>query len=193
MKAIIRLLAIFGLASGAMAQTESKAQPATSGGVLDFKMKDINGADVDLAKYKGKVVLLVNVASRCGYTPQYEQLEALHEKYGSKGLAIIGVPCNDFGKQEPGTEAEIKDFCSSKFNVKFDMLSKVSVKGEQACPLYKFLTSPETNKDFAGPIKWNFTKFLIDKSGKVVSRYESAVKPDDESVIKKLEEELAKK
>lgn len=186
----MNLLAILGLASSAMAQATPGA--AAPGSALDFKMKDIHGAEVDLAKHKGKVVLLVNVASRCGYTPQYEQLQALHERFSEKGLVVIGVPCNDFGGQEPGSEAEIKEYCSSKFNVKFDLLGKVSVKGADACPLYKYLTAAETNPEFAGPIKWNFTKFLIDKSGKVVARYESKVKPDDASVIKMIEGALAK-
>jgi glutathione peroxidase len=160
---------------------------------LDFKMKDIDGKEVDLAKkYQGKVVLLVNVASKCGYTPQYEGLEKLHEKLAPKGLCIVGVPANNFGGQEPGTESEIKQFCSTKYGVKFDMLSKVSVKGDDMCPLYKFLTSKETNPQHGGEVKWNFEKFLISKDGKVVGHYSSKVKPDDAEMNKAIEAELAK-
>src|SRR5262249_20413519 len=124
--------------------------------VLNFKMKDLAGKDVDLSKYQGKVILVVNVASKCGFTPQYEGLEALHEKYGKDGLVVLGVPSNDFGKQEPGSNDEIAKFCQSKYGVKFDMLAKVAVKGDEQVPLYKYLTSKETNPRFAGPIKWNF-------------------------------------
>jgi glutathione peroxidase len=160
---------------------------------LDIKMKDIDGKEVDLAqKYKGKVVLLVNVASKCGYTPQYEGLEKLHEKYAAKGLSVVGVPANNFGSQEPGTEPEIKQFCSSKYGVKFDMLSKVSVKGNDICPLYKFLTSKETDPQFGGDIKWNFEKFLIAKDGNVVGHFLSKTKPDDAEFVKTIESELAK-
>jgi glutathione peroxidase len=128
--------------------------------VLNFTMKSLDGKDVPLSKYQGKVVLIVNVASRCGYTPQYKGLQALHDKYAAKGLAILGVPSNDFGKQEPGSSEEIAEFCQKNYGVKFDMFEKVVVKGEGQTPLYKFLTSSETNPKFAGPIKWNFNKFL---------------------------------
>jgi glutathione peroxidase len=159
---------------------------------LNFTMKNIDGKDVNLSKYQGKVVLFVNVASQCGLTPQYKQLEALHEKYGKDGLCIIGVPANEFGKQEPGTNEEIKEFCSNKYNVKFDMLSKAVVKGEGICPLYKFLTSKDTNPKFAGDIGWNFTKFLIGKNGEVIGRFEPRTKPDAPEVIQAIETELKK-
>jgi glutathione peroxidase len=133
------------------------------------------------------------VASYCGYTKQYTALEALHEKYGKEGLAIVGVPANEFGKQEPGTNAEIKDFCTKKYDVKFDMLSKVVVKGDGQCDLYKYLTNKETDPKFAGEIKWNFTKFLIGRNGEIVARYEPEIKPDADEVVKVLEAELAKK
>jgi len=161
--------------------------------VLNFKMKSLDGKDVDLSKYEGNVVLIVNVASQCGYTPQYEALEKLHEKYGSGGLVVLGVPANDFGKQEPGTNEEIAKFCSSKYNVKFDMLAKVPVKGEEKCDLYKYLTSKQTDPKFAGEIKWNFTKFLIGRNGEIVARFESKVKPESAEVTKAIEAELAKK
>ncbi len=178
---------------GGVAPKVAHAGDAKEGAqVLDSKMKDIDGKEVDLSKYKGKVVMIVNVASKCGFTPQYEQLEAVYEKYKDKGFVILGFPANDFGKQEPGTEAEIKEFCSSKFNVKFDMFSKITVKGEEAPKLYKDLTSKEKNGAFGGDIKWNFTKFLVGKDGKVVARYESKVKPDDAEVTAAIEKELAK-
>ncbi len=162
-------------------------------GVLNFKMKSLTGQDVDLASYKGKVVLFVNVASQCGYTRQYKGLEELHEKYAKDGLVVIGVPANEFGKQEPGTDEQIAEFCSSKFGVKFPMMSKVVVKGAGQTPLYKYLTSKETDEKFAGPIKWNFTKFLIGRDGTIVARFEPADEPDSEKVTKAIEGELQKK
>jgi glutathione peroxidase len=161
--------------------------------VLNFKMKSLMGKEVNLADYQGKPVLIVNVASRCGYTPQYKGLQALHEKYAKDGLVIVGVPCNDFGRQEPGTSEQIAEFCSKNYGVKFEMLGKVTVKGKDQAPLYKYLTSKETNPNFSGPIKWNFTKFLIGRDGSIVHRYEPNVAPESEDVVKAIEEELAKK
>jgi glutathione peroxidase len=160
---------------------------------LNFKMKRLDGKEANLADYKGKVVLIVNTASQCGLTPQYEGLEALHEKYGKEGLAILGFPANEFGKQEPGTNDEIATFCKKNYGVKFDMFSKVIVKGEGQCPLYQFLTSKETNPKFAGPISWNFEKFLINRDGEVVSRFKPQVEPDSSEVVGAIEKELAKK
>ena len=133
------------------------------------------------------------MASKCGYTPQYKGLQALYEKYKDKGLVIIGVPANEFGHQEPGTDAEIAKFCESKYNVKFPMLSKVVVKGEGQVPLYKYLTSKETNPKFGGEIKWNFTKFLISRGGAIVTRFEPAVSPESDQMKQAIEAELAKK
>jgi glutathione peroxidase len=161
--------------------------------VLNFKMKTIDGKEVELSKYQGKVVMFVNVASLCGYTPQYEQLQALHEKYGKDGLAIVGVPANEFGDQEPGTDAEIAKFCEKEYKVKFDLMSKVVVKGKGICPLYQFLTSKETNPKFAGDVKWNFEKFIVGRDGEVVARFKSDVKPDAPEVVKVIEAELKKK
>lgn len=155
---------------------------------LNFKMKTLDGKDVDLASYKGKVVLFVNVASQCGYTPQYKGLEQLHEKYSKDGLAIIGVPSNDFGQQEPGTNAEIAEFCQKNYGVKFNVLGKVTVTGPGQTPLYKFLTSNDAN-----PVKWNFTKFLINRQGDVAGRFESKVAPESKQLIQAIEAELAKK
>ena len=159
---------------------------------LNFKMDRLDGKSANLADYKGKVVMIVNVASKCGLTPQYEALEGLHEKYADKGLAVLGFPANEFGKQEPGTNEEIAEFCKENYGVKFDMFSKVVVKGEDKCPLYTFLTSKETNPKFAGDISWNFEKFLINREGEVVARFSPKVKPDSEEVIKAIEAELAK-
>jgi glutathione peroxidase len=169
------------------------AEGKKASGVLGFTMKSIDGKEVSLAdKYKGKVVLFVNVASKCGLTPQYKDLEALHEKYAAKGLCIVGVPANEFGKQEPGSDKEISEFCSTKYGVKFDMMSKVVVKGDGICPLYTFLTSKDTDPSFAGEIKWNFTKFLVSKKGEVVGRFEPRVKPTADEVVKAIEAELSK-
>ena len=161
-------------------------------GVLNFKMKTLDGKEVPLSKYQGKVVLIVNVASRCGLTPQYEALQKLYETYQDKGFVILGFPCNQFGKQEPGTASQIKQFCTSNYGVTFDMFSKIDVNGPDAAPLYKFLTSKQTDPDHAGRIRWNFEKFLISKEGKVVARFAPAVKPDDPKVIAAIEREIAK-
>jgi glutathione peroxidase len=158
---------------------------------LDFKMKGIDGKEVDLSQYKGKVVLIVNVASQCGYTPQYKGLQGLYEKYGKDGLVVVGVPANEFGAQEPGSDDEIAKFCTTNYNVKFPMLSKVVVKGAGITPLYQYLTSKDTDPDFAGDIKWNFTKFLVGRNGKVVGRFEPKVKPEE--IGKDVEAELNKK
>ncbi len=192
MRLIVALLTGLLVLTPSVGRTEEKKGDKKVGAVLNFKMKDIDGKEVDLSKYQGKVVMIVNVASQCGLTPQYKQLEALHQKYGKDGLIIVGVPANEFGGQEPGSNEEIKKFCSTKYQVKFDMLGKVVVKGEGICPLYKFLTSKETNSKFAGDISWNFTKFLIGKNGEVVSRFEPRVKPDAPQVLKAIEEELKK-
>jgi glutathione peroxidase len=143
-----------------------------------------------VSKYQGKVVVFVNVASKCGYTPQYTGLEQLHEKYGDKGLAIVGVPANEFGKQEPGTNAEIAEFCSKNYGVKFDMLEKVVVKGNGQCDLYKYLTK---DSRFTGDIKWNFEKFVVGRNGEVVARFDSKTKPESPEFVKVIEDELAKK
>ena len=184
----------FGMATLACAADEDakieKPESPKAASALDFAVKRIDGEDVKLEKYRGQVVLIVNVASRCGLTPQYKDLQKLHERYAEKGLAILGFPANDFGKQEPGTNQEIKEFCTSKFGVAFDMFAKVVVTGEKMCPLYKFLTSAKTNPKHSGPIKWNFTKFLLDREGRIAARFEPRTKPSDEAVIAKIEELL---
>ena len=169
------------------------AGPAFGGAqVLDHKLMDIDGKEVDLGDYKGKVVMIVNVASKCGMTPQYEQLVDIHKKYKDQGFTILGFPANNFMQQEPGTNAEIKTFCSTTYGVDFPMFSKISVKGDDQDPLYKELTSEEENAGFAGEIPWNFTKFLLNKKGEVVARFEPRTKPDAEEVTAKIEEELQK-
>jgi glutathione peroxidase len=150
--------------------------------IHDFSMKTIDGKELPLSTFKGKTVLVVNVASKCGFTPQYTALEAVYEKYKSKGLVIVGFPANNFGFQEPGTDEEIQTFCRSKYMVTFPMFSKISVKGADKAPLYQYLTSTG-----GGEIQWNFTKFLVDKNGKVIKRFESAVTPDSPEVISAIE------
>jgi glutathione peroxidase len=161
---------------------------------LAFSMKNIDGKSVDLSQYEGKVVLFVNVASRCGYTKQYTGLQQLHEKYAEKGLAVVGVPCNQFGAQEPGTNEEIKQFCSSKYSVTFDMLDKVNVNDDssgKACPLYGYLTGVDTKPAGKGKVKWNFEKFLLDRKGNVVGRFGSGVEPTSKELSEAIEKALA--
>ncbi|MGA2726403.1 MAG: glutathione peroxidase [Terracidiphilus sp.] len=160
--------------------------------IYDFTMKSIDGEQVSLKSYHGKVVLLVNVASKCGFTPQYAGLEAVYEKYKDRGLVIVGIPANNFAQQEPGTNEEIKKFCSNKYNVTFPMMSKVSVLGDDETPLYQFLTSKSANPQIGGDIKWNFTKFLFDRNGNPVARFEPAVKPDSPEVTAAIEATLGK-
>ena len=157
--------------------------------VLNQKVKSIKGDEVDLSKYQGKVLLVVNVATRCGATPQYEQLEGLSDKYKDKGLAVLGFPCYQFGGQEPGTEEEIAKFCKSKYDVSFDMFAKVEVNGDNASPLFKKLTSESKP---AGDVKWNFEKFLIGRNGEIVARFPTKTKPDAPEVVQAIEAELAK-
>src|SRR5579863_1906297 len=157
--------------------------------IYDFTLNSIDGQPTSLASYKGKVVMLVNVASRCGFTPQYTALESTYEKFKDKGFVIVGIPANNFGAQEPGTNAEIKTFCSTKYSVTFPMFSKVSVKGDDTTPLYKYLTRT-ANPSATGDIKWNFTKFLVDRDGQVVQRFEPPVKPDSPEMAAAVEKLL---
>jgi glutathione peroxidase len=158
--------------------------------VLEFTMNSIDGQATPLANYKGKVIMIVNVASRCGYTPQYTQLEAVYEKYKDKGFVILGFPANNFMGQEPGTNEEIKTFCSTKYNVTFPLFSKISVKGDDKAPLYQFLTDKTTNPSTGGDIGWNFTKFLVDRNGKIIQRFDTKVKPDAPEVLSAIESAL---
>jgi glutathione peroxidase len=177
------------LAAGAAAMAEETEMAGAH--VYKHSMETIEGEEVALSAFEGKVLMLVNVASKCGLTPQYEALTELHDKYHEKGLVIIGVPANNFGAQEPGTNLEILEFCTANFGVEFPMMAKVSVKGDDISPLYKDLTSEETNEPFAGEIAWNFTKFLVSRDGHVIGRFEPRTRPDDEAVIAAIEAALA--
>ena len=158
--------------------------------IYNFALKSIDGKDVNLSQYRGKALLLVNVASQCGYTPQYEGLQKIYAKYKDRGLVVLGFPANNFGAQEPGTDQEIKTFCSTRYNVTFPMFSKISVKGPDQHPLYQYLTSTATNPQFAGEIKWNFNKFLIDKQGNISARFDSKDAPESETVVTAIEKAL---
>jgi len=156
--------------------------------IYDITVKDINGKEVKLSDYKGKVLLIVNVASKCGFTPQYEGLQKIYEKYKDKGFEILAFPCNDFGGQEPGSNEEIKEFCSTNYNVTFKLFDKIKVLGNERAPLYdRLINSDNVEK---GDVKWNFEKFLIDKSGTIKARFRSKVKPESEEITKEIEKLL---
>ncbi len=183
MKTHLTLLLITAmLLGGATLQAE--------GSVYEFKVKNIEGKDIDLSEYKGKVLLIVNVASRCGATKQYDPLQALYKKYEDKGLVVLGFPANNFGGQEPGSDEEIAEFCSSKYSVDFPMFSKVSVKGDDKAPLFTYLTDA-ANPDKEGDIGWNFEKFLIGKDGKLVRRFATKVDPANEDLVAAIETAIA--
>jgi glutathione peroxidase len=160
--------------------------------LYEFTMPALNGTPTPLAGFKGKVLLVVNVASQCGYTPQYEGLQALYKKYKDQGFVIAGFPANNFGEQEPGTNEEIGAFCRSKFGVTFPMFSKISVKGSDKAPLYQFLTDKSANPKTGGEIQWNFTKFLVDRNGRVIQRFEPAVEPQAGELVSAVESALKK-
>ena len=159
--------------------------------VYDFTLNDIDGKPVALSGFRGKVLLLVNVASHCGFTPQYEGLEKLFEQYQERGLVVLGFPANNFLGQEPGTEAEIKQFCTTRYHVSFPLFAKISVKGSDQHPLYKFLMSKESNPAFAGAITWNFNKFLVGRDGKILARFGSRITPADTNLVAAIEKALA--
>ena len=165
---------------------------ATAAGpsIFDFKAKDIDGVEVRLKKYKGNVLLVVNTASKCGYTPQYEGLESIYTRYKDKRFFVLGFPANNFGNQEPGTEAEIKEFCTSKYQVTFPMFAKISVKGDDIDPLYAYFTDMKINPVYGGPITWNFNKFLINRKGEIVGRFSSKQTPEGPEVVAAIEEAL---
>jgi glutathione peroxidase len=170
------------------ADAASSADPSSGAYVLGYTMKTIDGADKPLADYKGKVVLIVNVASKCGLTPQYAGLEALYEKHAPQGLVVLGFPANNFGGQEPGTNDEIKAFCTGKYDVTFPMFAKISVKGDDIHPLYKSLTTQPA--PIGGDVQWNFQKYLVDRSGNVVAMFGPKTMPDDAALTAKIEELL---
>ena len=191
MKLVLSLVVVFAFTLSAYAEEKKGAIKVAD--PLTLKMKGIDGKDVDLSQYKGKVVLFVNVASKCGNTPQYAGLQKLYDAHSKEGLVIIGVPANEFGKQEPGTDEEIAKFCDSKYHVTFPMLSKVVVKGDGIAPLYQYLTTQETAPVKAGPVSWNFEKFLVGRDGKVVGRFAPKTKPEDDTFVKAVKTELEKK
>jgi glutathione peroxidase len=185
---IAGILAIFGALPAFAGEGKSTMPP-----ILQLKMPSIDGKTVDFSKYKGKVILIVNVASECGYTPQYKGLQALHTKYAKYGLAILGIPSNDFGGQEPGTNAQVAEFCKKNFAVTFDLFAKVGVaEGKNQCELFKILTSKNTNPNHPGPVLWNFEKFLLGRDGTIVARFPSDADPDSEDFEKTLLKYLKK-
>jgi len=182
---VASVLAIAVLVTATIAAQEKPRVPAT----LNFTMDSLAGKPVNLARYQGNVVLIVNVASECGYTPQYEGLQALHKKYAGRGLRILGFPSNDFGAQEPGSNVEISEFCKKNYGVEFDMFSKITVLGPGQSPLYRTLTS---TPGFSGNVDWNFEKFLLNREGKVVARFKSPIEPLSAEMTRAIETALGK-
>jgi len=178
----ISMLSLLILSTLSAQQKENT--PVDKKGLYDFTMKTIDGKDKPLAEYKRKVLLVVNVASFCGNTPQYKDLEEIYEKYKEKGFVILGFPANNFGQQEPGSDTEIKTFCETKYNVTFDLFSKISVKGDDQHPLYQYITK---ESPFPGDVKWNFQKYLVDRKGNIVAMFSSRIKPTAENVIQQIE------
>lgn len=190
MKSIITILSIFAfLFSTTFSQNQTGAKVKDN--ILSIKVKDIDGKEVNFSEFKDKVLLIVNVASFCGYTKQYAGLQELYDTYKDKGFEVLAFPCNQFGNQEPGSNEEIKNFCSSKYNVTFRLFDKIDVNGSNKSPLYAILTdNPVTGK---GDIKWNFEKFIIGKNGKIVARFPSSVEPTNEKIVSLIEQELKNK
>lgn len=182
---IISLALFISNQTGAISEKDT-----TMSSIYDFTVKDIDGNDIKLETFTGKVLLIVNVASKCGFTSQYEGLQKLYTQYKDRGLVVLGFPANNFLNQEPGTDEEIKQFCSLNYNVTFPMFAKISVKGKDQAPLYRFLTEKETNPEFSGAISWNFNKFLVDRQGKIVARFDSKIKPESKEVIVAIEKAL---
>lgn len=200
---VVSLFSIsFGsLALSASAKNQKQPSPCTTesinnkGGKMDlygFKLKGIDGDSVELSKYQGRVLLIVNTASRCGFTPQYEDLQAIYKRYRNQGFEVLAFPSNDFKQQEPGSNKEIKEFCQTNFNTEFPLFAKAEVTTDKIQPLFKYLTN-EANSTLQGPILWNFEKFLISRDGKLVARYRSKVKPTDAEVTKEIEQLLLQK
>jgi len=182
------LLAAFSVVIGSGSPEGLRTDDAKDVSVYDFEMESIDGEPVSLKDHEGDVILLVNVASRCGYTPQYEGLESLYREFKDDGLVVVGVPSNDFGGQEPGSDAEIRSFCRDRFGVTFPMMSKSRVLGEDAHPLYKYLR--ERDKPIGGDVRWNFTKFVIGRDGGVVARFEPDAAPDSKLLRRTIAEAL---
>lgn len=177
------IMGLFVLVGIGYPQTVSKKVMKDKHTIYDFVVKDIDGKNVQLSEYKGKVMLIVNVASKCGFTPQYEGLQKIYSQFADQGFVVLAFPANNFRNQEPGNNSEIKEFCTVNYGVSFPLFSKISVKGEDIHPLYEYLTSEKTNRKFAGEITWNFNKFLVNPVGELIARFESKVKPEDEKII----------
>lgn len=186
----MKIPSLFAIIAALFAGNFDPAKAPTYETIYPFVMKDIDGHQVELSKFKGKVLLVVNVASKCGLTPQYTQLEQIFEAHKKSGLVVLGFPANNFMGQEPGTDGEIKNFCQTKYNVTFPMFSKISVKGDDMHPLYQWLLARSENHD---PIDWNFAKFLIGRDGKVKARFSARTKPDAPEVLEAIQKELAVK
>jgi glutathione peroxidase len=192
---MVRSASLFAALALTVVTLELFAQPkekptVPSKGVYSFTMKTIDGKEKSLSEYRGSVLLVVNVASFCGYTPQYKDLEELYRKYKSQGFRILAFPANNFGQQGPGSDKEIKEFCETKYSVTFDLFSKISVKGEDQHPLYQYITK---ESPFPGEVKWNFQKYLVDKKGEIVAMFPSRVKPTDKGVLERIESLLKDK
>ena len=189
---VLFLVLAFLITSCEQQPSNKKSEANMQSKIYSFTMNDIDGKAVSLSQYQGKVLLIVNVASKCGYTKQYAGLQKLYGKYKDNGFVILAFPANNFLRQEPGTDSEIKAFCTTKFNVTFPIFSKISVKGKDIHPLYQYLTNPEENREFGKPIKWNFNKFLIGKDGETIARFPSKVAPMDASLLEALNEAVEK-
>jgi len=192
MKMLMGLTCVALALWGWPAKAAEKPAIKAANSIFDFTLKDIDGKEVSLGSYSGKVVMVVNVASRCGFTPQYEGLEKLYLTYKDRGFIILAFPANNFLGQEPGTDAEIKSFCALKYNVTFPLFSKISVKGRDKHPLYQYLTDKQSNPGFAGEISWNFNKFLVGRDGKIINRFGSRTNPEDKAMIQAVEAVLGK-
>lgn len=191
--AIVAVIGTFIFSVYALNGTENEASNAVpkENSIYEFTVTDIDGESVNLEKYKGKVIMFVNTASECGYTPQYKGLQAIYDKYKDEGFVILGFPANNFGGQEPGTEKEIKEFCTLKYKVTFPMFAKISVKGDDQHPLYSFLTNEKTNPKYSGDVTWNFNKFLADKNGEIIARFSSKEVPESKEITNTIEKAIA--
>ena len=184
------LVAVIGCGDSGEPGTPSGIPYKEERNMYSFVMNDIDGTPVSLSTYRGKVLMIVNVASKCGATPQYAKLQEIYQKYKGNGFVILGFPANNFGSQEPGSNEEIKNFCTLEYRVTFPMFSKILVKGEDMHPLYKFLTEEDTDPDFAGEITWNFNKFLVGRDGNILARFATKIEPDNPEVLNAIEQAI---
>lgn len=192
MSVVLVLVAVVGCADSGEPGATSDVGSRGGNKIYSFVMNDIDGDPVSLSTYRGKVLMIVNVASKCGATPQYAQLQETYRKYKDKGFLVLGFPANNFGNQEPGSNEEIKNFCTTEYHVTFPMFSKISVKGEGIHPLYKFLTEEETDPDFAGEITWNFNKFLVGRDGELLARFATNIEPENPEVLDAIERAMGR-